>query len=77
MADLSEETGYNRYLRASQKIWEDVTRGKIYITGGIGSKENGEAFGEPYELPNMTAYTETCASVANVFWNNQTLQGHR
>ena len=71
MADLSEATGYNRYLRASQKIWDDVTRGKIYITGGIGSKEHGEAFGEPYELPNMTAYTETCASVANVFWNNR------
>ncbi|RXL47438.1 glycoside hydrolase family 127 protein, partial [Citrobacter sp. AAK_AS5] len=43
----------------------------IYITGGIGSKEHGEAFGEPYELPNMTAYTETCASVANVFWNHR------
>ncbi len=71
MADLSEATGYNRYLRASQKIWDDVVSGKIYITGGIGSKEHGEAFGEPYELPNMTAYTETCASVANVFWNDR------
>jgi DUF1680 family protein len=69
LADLSEATGYNRYLKASQRIWEDVIGGKIYITGGIGSKEYGEAFGEPYELPNMTAYTETCASVANVFWN--------
>jgi hypothetical protein len=71
MADVSEETGYNRYLEASQKIWNDVTAGKIYITGGIGSKEHGEAFGEPFELPNMTAYTETCASVANVFWNHR------
>ena len=71
MADLSEATGYNRYLEASRRIWDDVVRGKIYITGGIGSKEHGEAFGEPYELPNMTAYTETCASVANVFWNNR------
>jgi DUF1680 family protein len=69
LADLSEETGDDRYLNASQRIWDDVIRGKIYITGGIGSKEYGEAFGEPYELPNMTAYTETCASVANVFWN--------
>ncbi len=69
MVDVSEETGYNRYLQASQKIWEDVTTGKIYITGGIGSKEHGEAFGQKFELPNMTAYTETCASVANVFWN--------
>lgn len=71
MADLSEATGYNRYLKASQRIWEDVVHGKIYITGGIGSKEHGEAFGESYELPNMTAYTETCASVANVFWNHR------
>ncbi len=71
MADLSEATGYNRYLLASQKIWDDVAGRKIYITGGIGSKEQGEAFGEPFELPNMTAYTETCASVANVFWNNR------
>jgi DUF1680 family protein len=71
MADLSEETGYNRYLEASRKIWDDVTGGKIYITGGIGSKEYGEAFGQKFELPNMTAYTETCASVANVFWNHR------
>ena len=68
MADLSEATGDDRYLEASKRIWDDVTGGKIYITGGIGSKEYGEAFGEPFELPNMTAYTETCASVANVFW---------
>ncbi len=71
MADLSRVTGDNSYLEASEKIWRDVTRGKIYITGGIGSKEYGEAFGEPFELPNMTAYTETCASVANVFWNHR------
>lgn len=71
MADLSRVTGDNSYLLASEKIWKDVTRGKIYITGGIGSKEYGEAFGESFELPNMTAYTETCASVANVFWNHR------
>jgi hypothetical protein len=71
MVDVSEETGYNRYLESSQRIWNDVTAGKIYITGGIGSKEQGEAFGEKFELPNMTAYTETCASVANVFWNHR------
>lgn len=71
MADLSEMTGDRRYLEASETIWDDVVRGKIYITGGIGSKEYGEAFGEPFELPNMTAYTETCASVANVFWNHR------
>ena len=71
MADLSRVTGDNSYLEASERIWKDVVSGKIYITGGIGSKEQGEAFGERYELPNMTAYTETCASVANVFWNHR------
>ncbi len=71
MADLSRVTGDDRYLEASKRIWKDVLAGKIYITGGIGSKEHGEAFGEPFELPNMDAYTETCASVANVFWNHR------
>ncbi len=71
MADLSRATGENKYLEASQRIWDDVTGGKIYITGGIGSKELGEAFGEAYELNNLDAYTETCASVANVFWNHR------
>ena len=69
MADLSEATGDKKYLVASERLWDDVTGSKIYLTGGIGSKEYGEAFGEPFELPNMTAYTETCASVANIFWN--------
>lgn len=71
MADLSHATGNPAYLAASERIWDDVMHGKIYITGGIGSKEHGEAFGEAFELPNMTAYTETCASVANVFWNHR------
>ncbi len=71
MADLSRVTGDTSYLRASERLWDDVAGGKIYITGGIGSKEHGEAFGTPFELPNMTAYTETCASVANVFWNHR------
>lgn len=71
MADLSRATGENKYLESSQRIWDDVTGGKIYVTGGIGSKELGEAFGEAYELNNLDAYTETCASVANVFWNHR------
>jgi uncharacterized protein len=71
LVDLSEETLDNRYLDTSEKIWNDVTGRKIYITGGIGSLEYGEAFGAPYELPDMKAYTETCASVANVFWNHR------
>lgn len=71
MADLSARTSDDSWLKASQRIWRDVTETKIYITGGIGSKEYGEAFGDPFHLPNMTAYTETCASVANVFWNDR------
>ena len=71
MADVSNETGDRSYLDVSEKIWNDVVSGKIYITGGIGSKARGEAFGAKYELPNMSAYTETCASVANVFWNDR------
>jgi DUF1680 family protein len=71
MADLSRVTGDRSYLEASERIWQDVVGGKVYITGGIGSKEHGEAFGQAFELPNMTAYTETCASVANVFWNHR------
>lgn len=71
MVDLSGATGENKYLEASQRIWDDITGGKIYVTGGIGSKELGEAFGEAYELNNLDAYTETCASVANVFWNHR------
>ena len=71
MADVSAATGNMDYFKASGKLWEDVTAGKIYITGGIGSKADGEAFGEKYKLPNMTAYTETCASVGNVFWNDR------
>ncbi|MEZ5010654.1 MAG: glycoside hydrolase family 127 protein [Bacteroidales bacterium] len=71
MADVTMATGDESYLNASEKLWDDVVGGKIYITGGIGSKEYGEAFGNRFELPNMTAYTETCASVANVFWNDR------
>ncbi|MEZ5001134.1 MAG: glycoside hydrolase family 127 protein, partial [Bacteroidales bacterium] len=71
MADLSAVTGDPAYFKASSTLWDDVVSGKIYITGGIGSEERGEAFGNSFELPNMTAYTETCASVGNVFWNHR------
>lgn len=71
MADVAQATGSENYLVASEHLWRDVVAGKIYLTGGIGSKSAGEAFGKPFELPNMTAYTETCASVANVFWNDR------
>lgn len=69
MADIATLTKDVSYAKAIDDIWEDVVSKKIYVTGGIGATGNGEAFGKPYELPNMSAYNETCASIANVYWN--------
>jgi DUF1680 family protein len=71
MADVAALTGDQRYLSAIDDIWTDVVNKKLYITGGIGATGNGEAFGAAYDLPNMSAYAETCASIANVYWNNR------
>jgi len=56
-------------LAASKSVWNNVVSRKLYLTGGIGSRGQGEGFGANYELPNMTAYCETCASIANAYWN--------
>lgn len=69
MADIAALTGDSAYIRAIDRIWSDVVSGKIYLTGGIGSRSSGEAYGDRFELPNLTAYNETCAAIANVFWN--------
>lgn len=71
MADVAALTGDQQYLHAIDDIWHDVVERKLYITGGIGATGNGEAFGKPYELPNMSAYAETCAAIANVYWNSR------
>lgn len=71
MADIAALTGNEPYLRAIDAIWHDVVERKLYITGGIGATGAGEAFGAPYQLPNMSAYAETCAAIANVYWNNR------
>ncbi|OFY40735.1 MAG: six-hairpin glycosidase [Bacteroidetes bacterium GWF2_40_14] len=71
MADVAALTGDQNYLTAIDRIWENVVGKKLYITGGIGATGNGEAFGKNYELPNMSAYCETCAAIANVFWNHR------
>ncbi|MBD1394217.1 glycoside hydrolase family 127 protein [Mucilaginibacter glaciei] len=71
MADIAALTGDTKYLTAIDDIWDDVTDKKLYITGGIGATGNGEAFGKAYELPNMSAYAETCAAIGNVYWNNR------
>jgi len=70
MADVAALTGNQEYVDAINRIWENVVGKKFYITGGIGAKYDGEAFGENYELPNR-AYNETCAAIANVFWNQR------
>ena len=71
MADVAALTGDKNYLKAIDAIWNDVVEKKLYITGGIGATGNGEAFGEAYDLPNMSAYAETCAAIANVYWNSR------
>ncbi|MCD0489527.1 glycoside hydrolase family 127 protein [Pedobacter sp. MC2016-14] len=71
MADIAALTGDTKYLAAIDDIWSDVVQKKLYITGGIGATGNGEAFGEAYQLPNMSAYAETCAAIGNVYWNER------
>ncbi|MGF7073704.1 glycoside hydrolase family 127 protein [Mucilaginibacter sp. 3215] len=71
MADIAALTGNTKYLAAIDDIWSDVVTKKLYITGGIGATGAGEAFGEAYQLPNMSAYAETCAAIGNVYWNNR------
>jgi len=68
-ADLYMEIGDKKLLEALLRLWHSMTEHKMYITGGVGSRYVGEAFGKDYELPNVTAYAETCAAIANVMWN--------
>ncbi|TDH26606.1 glycoside hydrolase family 127 protein [Segetibacter sp. 3557_3] len=76
MADVAALTGDKKYLKAIDDIWEDVVQKKMYLTGGIGATGAGEAFGAAYQLPNMSAYAETCASIANVYWNSRMFLMH-
>jgi len=69
MADVAALTGDKSYIQAIDNIWWNIVEKKLYITGGIGATNNGEAFGKNYELPNMSAYCETCAAIGNVYVN--------
>ena len=69
MTDIAALMQNSDYARAVHKIWENVVTRKLYITGGIGARHAGESFGRNYELPNLTAYNETCAAIANIYWN--------
>ncbi|WCJ60344.1 glycoside hydrolase family 127 protein [Fontisphaera persica] len=71
MADVAAILGERAYIDAIGRIWEDVVTGKLHLTGGIGARPEGEAFGDKYELPNKTAYLETCAAIANALWNHR------
>lgn len=69
MADVAALTGEKPYIEAINKIWTNAVGKKTYITGGIGAAGDGERFGNDYELPNESAYAETCASIGNAYWN--------
>lgn len=71
MADVAALTGDKDYIKAIDAIWDNIVTKKYYITGGIGATSNGEAFGANYELPNMSAYCETCAAIGNVYVNHR------
>lgn len=71
MADVAALCGRPEYAAASVRLWEDVVGRKLYVTGGIGSTGEYEAFGAAYDLPNAKAYAETCAAVGNAFWNQR------
>ncbi len=78
MADVAALTGDSAYIRAIDAIWQNIVGKKLYITGGVGARHAGEAYGDNYELPNMTAYNETCAAIAEVYLNQRMflLHGH-
>jgi DUF1680 family protein len=67
--DYYMETGDPTYLQTLNALWNDTTTTKMYVTGGVGSRSDGEAFGDAYELPNFRAYGESCAAIGNMMWN--------
>jgi DUF1680 family protein len=74
MADVAAATGDAALLAACRRLWDDVTLRKLYITGGIGPSARNEGFTRSYDLPNESAYAETCAAIALVFFAHRMLQ---
>ncbi|WP_428329963.1 glycoside hydrolase family 127 protein [Mucilaginibacter sp.] len=71
MTDVAALTGDTAYIAAIDKIWNNMVTKKMYVQGSIGAVGDGERFGDNYELPNATAYNETCAAIGSVFWNQR------
>ncbi|GLU43919.1 glycoside hydrolase family 127 protein [Allomuricauda sp. NBRC 101325] len=71
MTDIAAIDKDTAYLKATNALWDNMVTKKMYITGGIGAEHEGEQFGDNYELPNLTAYSETCAAIGSVYWNHR------
>jgi uncharacterized protein len=73
VADLCAEIDAPDYRAALERQWRSLTERRMYVSGGVGSRHEGESFGADYELPHARAYTETCAAIASVMWNSRML----
>ena len=71
IADVAALTKDSAYIKTIDRLWNNIVSRKYYLTGGVGARHEGEAFGADYELPNMTAYNETCAAIAQVYLNER------
>lgn len=74
MADVAVETGEASLIAACRRLWKNVINSRMYITGGVGSATFGESFTFDYDLPNESAYAETCATIGLVFWSHRMLE---
>ena len=71
MADVAALGGWPEYVKAINRLWENVVGKKMFLTGGVGARDTSEGFGDAYELPNAAAYAETCAAIGNALWNQR------
>ena len=78
VADVAAYSGDEGFIDAMHRLWEDVVERKMYVTGGVGARHGGESFGAAYELPNRSAYCETCAAIGLALWSHRLnlMHGH-